>query len=166
MYPLDQSLAPLHHRHSFIAILAIAGCIVCLALGVAAEFSAELGIANPPQFVASQDPFRAEEVNPTYSSTYDDGKVVYGTQTHAPGDQASSRPPAYTNLRDRVHENRAERRGWRAETPFMQRGPVRRCLAAFGTGAWRLLRGRGRFVRVLPADPLRVHGFSLSLANA
>jgi hypothetical protein len=165
MSPLDQSLAPSHHRHSLIAVLAIAGCLVCLALGVTAEFSADLGFAEPPQLVASQDPFKDQEVNPTYSSTYDDGRIVYGTQTHAPSEHASSQP-AHHATRDRVFQNRAERRGWREETPFMQRGPLRRWAAAFGTGAWRLLRGRGRFVRLLPADPLRVHGFSLAMANA
>lgn len=165
MYPLDQSLTPSHPRHSLIAILAIAGCLVCLALGVTAEFSADLGLADPPQYVAAQDPFRAEEVNPTYSSTYDDNRVVYGTHTYAPS-EASSRPPAHTNLRDRVHENRAERRGWRAETPFMQRGPTRRLIAGFGTGLWRLLRPRGRFVHCVPTHPVRVHGFSLAMANA
>lgn len=167
MFHLDQFLAQRQpQRLNVIAICAIAGCALCVMIGLASEFSADIGIADPPQLVASQDPFKAEEVNPTYSSTYDDGKVVYGTQTHAPGDHQASSQPAHTTFRDRIYENRAERRGWRAETPFMQRGPVRRCIAWFGTGVWRLVRPRGRFVRVLPAHSLRVHGFSLAMANA
>jgi hypothetical protein len=165
MFPLDLYQAQ-RQRHSLIGILAAAGCLACLAVGLAVEFSADLGIADPPQFVASQDPFGDAEVNPTYSSTYDDGLIVYGTQTHAPQDGAKQQQPAHYPVREQVRSNRAERRGWREETPFMERGPLRRCVSWFGTSAWRLLRGRGRFVRLLPADSLRIHGYDLALANA